>query len=500
MSLGCCNITLLVLGIFGLVLVVLGPILGYVVFPPIVDDEIIESVRLEEGLEQFDRWVTTPVPFSFKVYIFNVENPDDILRGSKPILKELGPYVYKQHRKKDVLNVNTETDTLEYTQNLEFEFDADASEGTENDDVTVLNVALQGVLQIGEDAASLTLNRVWNKMFQDSPSIFHTIKVKNLLFDGYKFCIPSDMVGVEYNIARSACKDVRTQAESSPTLVVDSDNAIVFSFFKHKSVNADGPYIINAGNNDVHQIGAIQSWNGVEYISSWNEIGENTCNKIRGRDSSIYPPFNNDTSEFEIFNSDICKIVKLRTKYSSSYEGIDGNVAKLETNTFTNVGNGDCYCTKGTKDLNGEYECFPEGFADMRTCTGAPVVVSFPHFLWAKDYTETVEGLLADEDEHSTFVMIEPGTGTPLQGAKRIQFNMVVRPLRDFDLTVDVTPSMFPVLWVEESVDLSDDLVEKLKDDYLSKLVALDAVTYTLLAVGIVLFIGGFGGFFFRRC
>jgi len=39
--------------------------------------------------------VKLPQPLNFKVYIFNVTNPDRIQQGAIPIVEEIGPYVYR---------------------------------------------------------------------------------------------------------------------------------------------------------------------------------------------------------------------------------------------------------------------------------------------------------------------------------------------------------------------------------------------------------------------
>lgn len=42
-----------------------------------------------------DRFEEVPQPLTFKVYLFNVMNPAEIHLGGKPVIKEVGPYVYK---------------------------------------------------------------------------------------------------------------------------------------------------------------------------------------------------------------------------------------------------------------------------------------------------------------------------------------------------------------------------------------------------------------------
>lgn len=54
-----------------------------------------QNTVIVEGTEQFDRWVDIPIPFDFKVYVFNVTNPREIENGGVPNVQEIGPFVYK---------------------------------------------------------------------------------------------------------------------------------------------------------------------------------------------------------------------------------------------------------------------------------------------------------------------------------------------------------------------------------------------------------------------
>lgn len=48
------------------------------------------------GGQSFGWWSKPPVTPTMRVYVYNVTNADEFLNnGSKPILDELGPYVYK---------------------------------------------------------------------------------------------------------------------------------------------------------------------------------------------------------------------------------------------------------------------------------------------------------------------------------------------------------------------------------------------------------------------
>lgn len=40
-------------------------------------------------------YMKAPFPMEFHIHIFNITNPDEVMKGAKPHLKDIGPYVYK---------------------------------------------------------------------------------------------------------------------------------------------------------------------------------------------------------------------------------------------------------------------------------------------------------------------------------------------------------------------------------------------------------------------
>lgn len=56
---------------------------------------LFQELILKKGSQTFDWWARPPVVPTIKVYVYNVTNADEFLNnGSKPIVEELGPYVY----------------------------------------------------------------------------------------------------------------------------------------------------------------------------------------------------------------------------------------------------------------------------------------------------------------------------------------------------------------------------------------------------------------------
>lgn len=48
-----------------------------------------------DGSTAYSIWKDQPFPIKMKVFIFNVTNPDEVSSGGKPIVKDIGPYVYE---------------------------------------------------------------------------------------------------------------------------------------------------------------------------------------------------------------------------------------------------------------------------------------------------------------------------------------------------------------------------------------------------------------------
>lgn len=54
-----------------------------------------QNVRIDPNSLSFGMWKEIPVPFYLSVYFFDIVNPQEILEGKKPQVRERGPYVYR---------------------------------------------------------------------------------------------------------------------------------------------------------------------------------------------------------------------------------------------------------------------------------------------------------------------------------------------------------------------------------------------------------------------
>lgn len=54
-----------------------------------------QQTALRKRNEMRTIYLKIPFPLDFKIYFFNVTNPDEVTKGEKPKLQEVGPYGYE---------------------------------------------------------------------------------------------------------------------------------------------------------------------------------------------------------------------------------------------------------------------------------------------------------------------------------------------------------------------------------------------------------------------
>ena len=76
-------------------------------------------MALHPGSDRLQSWLNPPVQAHLTAYSFHVTNPEAVMQGKKPILKEVGPFVYKAVNVKDSVNKDTGKENLEYNEDGE---------------------------------------------------------------------------------------------------------------------------------------------------------------------------------------------------------------------------------------------------------------------------------------------------------------------------------------------------------------------------------------------
>ncbi|CAD7002438.1 unnamed protein product [Ceratitis capitata] len=103
----------------------------------------------------------------------------------------------------------------------------------------------------------------------------------------------------------------------------------------------------------------------------------------------------------------------------------------------------------------------------------------------SNEYTKMIRGLRPDAKKHQTFVDVQHLTGTPLQGGKRVQFNMFLKSINRIAITENLTTVLMPAIWVEEGIQLNSEMVAFFKKKLINSLKTLNIIHWASICGGI---------------
>uniref|UniRef100_A0A8C3YUF0 Platelet glycoprotein 4 n=1 Tax=Catagonus wagneri TaxID=51154 RepID=A0A8C3YUF0_9CETA len=440
-----------VLAVFGGILIPVGDML--------IENKVKKEVVLEEGTIAFKNWIKTGTEVYRQFWIFDVQNPEEVaVNSSKIKVKQRGPYTYRvRYLAKENIIQDPKTHTISFLQPKGAIFEPSLSVGTENDTFTVLNLAVAAAPHLYPNAfIQLILNLFIKK---SKSSMFQKRTLKELLW-GY--------------------------TDPFLNLVPYSIPNTVGMFYPHHNTS-DGVYKIFSGKDNVSKVAIIDSYKGKKNLPYWPSY----CGMINGTDGASFPPFIEKTRVLQFFASEICRSFYAVFGAEINLKGIPVYRFILPSMVFASpLQNPDnhCFCTEKILSKN----CTLYGVLDIGKCKeGKPVYISLPHFLHASpEIAEPIEGLNPNEEEHSTYLDVEPITGFTLRFAQRLQINLLVKPARIIEALRNLKQNyMVPILWLNETGTIGDEKANMFRNQVTEKINLLGLVEMILLSVGVVMFI-----------
>lgn len=76
-----------------------------------------------------------------------------------------------------------------------------------------------------------------------------------------------------------------------------------------------------------------------------------------------------------------------------------------------------------------------------------------------------------------------------MRAAKRVQLNMFIKKVNQIDVTEKLPTVLMPILWIDEGIELNDELQKMIKNRLIIILLILKIVHYTLVVGGTLVFI-----------
>uniref|UniRef100_A0A336MNJ0 Scavenger receptor class B member 1 n=2 Tax=Culicoides sonorensis TaxID=179676 RepID=A0A336MNJ0_CULSO len=450
---------------FSLFLILIGVFITFG-FQALLRTIIDSRVALRQDGESYQWWSKPPVEPVISVYVYNVTNADDFLNnGTKPVVDELGPYVYVQKWEK-VNIVDNKNGTLSFNYKRTYRFDEEKSGGSEDDLVIVPNIPMLSATSQSKHAARFLRLAM--------ASIMDILKIKPFV----EVSVGQLLWGYEDPLLKLA-KDVVPKEQKLP---YDE-----FGLMYGKNATHAERVTVWTGVTDITKFGIIERYNGKTHLSHWTS---EKCNRLNGSDGSIFPPHITKEDTLFVFEKDLCRLLPLKFEKEVSTKGnITGYRFTPDEMVFASVDkNPDnlCFCPSGPP-------CAPNGLFNVSLCQyDSPVLLSFPHFYLADDSLRTaVDGISPPEkDKHQLFIDVQPDMGTALRGRARIQINLAVSQVVDIKQVATFPDIVFPILWFEEGIDGLPDQITNLMQ--LATNVAPQAQAYGsigMFVIGLLLFI-----------
>lgn len=392
----------------------------------------------------FPMWQKLPEPLSARMFLFHVLNPDEVSQGQKPKLEQVGPYVFQEQHEKTSIVWNHENGTVTYKQIRTWVFQPHLSNGTLEDQVTILNpVAASLGPMIKKNVPAFWLPGLNGVLIAFKEKLFFTASVKEILFDGFKDPLLDDLEGLVERLPFIK--------KFIPPGITDK-----FAFFYQRNGTdfTDGVWNMFTGESDVAKMGQVYSWN-----FSTQGVFPDQCGHVHGSAGEFYTPHLEKT-HIDLFSNDLCRSIRLPFKSEVDIEGIKSYEFVADKSFFAN----------GTENpLNSCYEPVGEqlrsGVYNTSLCRyGAPVFISQPHFLNADPYYLSLvqSGLSPDPTLHGTSFKVEPLSGIPTEVVARFQMNVLLAPVSGITMLKDVPTVYFPVMWFENKAGVPKNLVFQL--------------------------------------
>ncbi|KAJ8953747.1 hypothetical protein NQ318_015403, partial [Aromia moschata] len=453
---------------------------------------LLQIVSLSPGSILFSLWSAPPYDVVMKLYIFNVTNPEQFLRGEEKLnVVEVGPYAYKEMLTNNNATFNDDG-TVTYIPKRVFVVDLENSIGDPKiDRVVVPNIPLLGIQSFLENSSFFT-----NMGFSAISSTLGSQPILNLTIDEYMWGYEDKLVTVA-NKFLPKWIDFGTFGILERLISRDNSNNITILVDPKK---ASSQYKNLLSEEEQVAEFHIVKWNGSPGLKEWGfqqtEDGRslNTtkkCQLVEGAyDGTVFPKKMKKNSTITLFRKAFCRPVHLEfVEEAYTGQGFKSYNYKMKDNMFASPQknpDNECYCVNG--------KCPDKGLQNIAPCYyDMPVVLSQPHFLNVDPtILDTVVGMHPNDTKHSSIAKVQPDLGVPLdESTLKIQVNLGIGNTRFNYKTRPFNNLTVPLFWIELTCNELPSLVYFLLTLIIYVLpVAMEVLTYLLLLVGLAMISG----------
>ncbi|KAJ8261386.1 hypothetical protein COCON_G00171090 [Conger conger] len=425
------------------------------VFQNALYSRVKEEIVLKNGTDAFMAWENPPPPVYMQFYFFNVTNSDEVLKGDRPAVFEVGPYTYREFRPMERVSFSENGTRVSAVNPKSYVFDANMSIGPEDDLIRTVNIPAVTVMEMFKDKVIIR-NIISALMKSKNEGLFMTRTVGEILW-GYEDPLLKDLTRFEKTLDPH------------------------FGLFYKMNATDDGEYEFFTGKANYKDFARVAEWKGNSSLEWWSS---DQCNMINGTNgASFHPIITKDESLF-MFSSDLCRSIYAQYEKDLSVRGIPAYRFVPPSAVFANVSVNPAntgFCVPAGK-------CLASGLLNVSVCKqGAPIIMSSPHFYQADEkFVLDIFGMRPKKEYHETALDINPLTGILLRAAKRLQVNVYVEKIPVFSQTGNVQTLVFPVMYLNESVTIDEESAKKLRAVVTEGNVIVN-IPFGLIGLGILL-------------
>ncbi|KAK6494671.1 lysosome membrane protein 2-like [Huso huso] len=426
------------------------------VFQNALNARIKKEIILKNGTDAFEAWENPPPPVYMQFYFFDLRNPSEVLLGETPFVEEKGPYTYREFRPKENVRFSDNDTKVSATMPKTYVFVPEMSVGRREDDpIRTVNVPAITMIEKFK-THPLISNLISSYMKSQNIGLFVTRTVHELLW-GYK----DPLLAVVHKVRP------------------DIDE--YFGLFYKMNTTDDGEYVVLTGEQDYKDFARIVEWRGESSLDWWTS---ETCNMINGTDAASFHPLITKNETIYIFSSDLCRSLYATFEKEVHVKGIPAYRFVPPKEVFANITVNPAnagFCVPAGN-------CLGSGLLNVSVCKqGAPIIMSSPHFYQAdQKYIDDVAGMNPNKEDHQTIMDINPLTGILVRGAKRVQVNAFLEKIEAFSQTGNVSTLVFPVMYLNESVEIDAESADKVKSVVYQANVVIN-IPFIIMAFGILL-------------
>ncbi|XP_059150777.1 lysosome membrane protein 2-like [Physella acuta] len=460
-------------------------IIAYKIILPRMQANVKEKTILRANGSK--EWLHPSGQAFMNVYAFNVTNPEEFEHGARPVVKEIGPYVYRLK----ISRVNTtwhSNGSVSFTLVYSTDIDLDLSVGPETDLVTSANTQLFFIA----DILNVSIKAIQNLTSLPASKLVYRSTVKSL-FRGFD---SNEVLDKLESVIRKLDVDHVFDGSYNTTIEINTTSRFDWTVY--------------TGELDFNKFNHIYSVDWMTKLPFWSTDEANT---FRGTDGYLFKPFLSEDSRLSFYFPQLFRSFELQYQEKSSHKSVDtlrfivpdsefsnsstlqasptllswdprvwAEDLKLDPNDYRVLRVPQVTVTPATELVGNGYctpDCVPSGAYSLVRCLEAPVYISLPHFLGADPYYRSrVHGLDPVESKHRPVFDLHAYSGIVTSQSRRFQYN-----LRMPENVVDDTT--LPLYWIDTRIDVADHVMSAAELER-QKNEAVYVINY--IVMGIVIF------------